>query len=348
MRKISGKIILANVIVLGLIIIAGLRLASPLAPNKAPTGISGVEHETLAAGSSPVIQELPGTTTDDAPGASQSRGTQETENGRAAGADANPKPAGKTAGTAVAEQNQQERLAVTDAPARKTAVITKEQAEEANAKYKENNNFGRPGTQRNLYYKIGDLPVILSAPHAVTQWRDNKVKVADAYTGAIVELVSQRVNCSYIAKAFNDNTDANDDEKSDYRDFLADIIINNGIKCLLDIHGVNSEMDTDIDIGTNYDLNINKDKRIKALVLDLAKQYGLKCTWNKYYPASNQNRVSTDIHRRTGIPSLQIEINGQYRFRGAEPEEVKLEKFNVIVSFIEELCVKLSAQVSQQ
>ena len=55
----------------------------------------------------------------------------------------------------------------------------------------------------------GKLPVMVSAPHAVTQLREGKVKPSDDFTGAIALAVAQLAGCGAIVTSRYDGCDPN-------------------------------------------------------------------------------------------------------------------------------------------
>lgn len=129
------------------------------------------------------------------------------------------------------------------------------QIEELNEKYKLNNANGFKNNNSTNYTIInGNIPILLSAPHAVKQVRDGKVKAEDAYTGGITEYLCKVCSCSGIIRTFNEADDPNIDNTGlgfDYKQQILNTIRQNDIKLLLDIHGCNNSYGFDFCIGTN-------------------------------------------------------------------------------------------------
>ena len=171
--------------------------------------------------------------------------------------------------------------------------------------------------------------VMLSAPHAVNQLRKGSIKYAEAYTGSMTEYLSDTHLICSITKTLNENDDANFDDTSKYRDEAVKLIKENGIKFLIDIHGASESRDFDIEIGTARGRNINYNDEIVDMFFTLAREYDYsKINVDELFTASNKNTVSSYVNEKTGIYSIQLEINKKYRSPDTEPEEFeKMLKF---------------------
>lgn len=103
----------------------------------------------------------------------------------------------------------------------------------------------------------GKNNVLLSAPHAVKS-RD---KLADMYTGSIVEYIAKQTGCFAIIRCGNLNDNPNEDNYGIglyYKYEILELIEKYGIKYLFDIHGCSNIHNLDIDIGTNNGINTNR------------------------------------------------------------------------------------------
>ena len=162
----------------------------------------------------------------------------------------------------------------------------------------------------------GEVPIILSAPHCVKQTRNGKIKGEEGETGAIVQYVSECTNCWCIYKTANKQDDANYDiENNTYKDAIIQIIKNNKIKLLLDIHGAGYENNFDIEIGTGQMENLQG----KNFIVDELKETFIRNNINNIvidtkYKAISEHTISRQISQKTKIPCIQLEINGRYRY----------------------------------
>ena len=171
--------------------------------------------------------------------------------------------------------------------------------------------------RKEVSFKIinGSLPIILSAPHAVRQLRENKIKSAEGETGAIVQILAKETGCYAIYKTYNNDDDANYDLDSKYKKELSKIIETENIKLLLDIHGAKNEHDFNIEICTDDGENINYNKElVYSLKKCFEKEKIDKITENTIFKANSIRTISKYIHEETNIPCIQLEITGRYRY----------------------------------
>lgn len=78
-----------------------------------------------------------------------------------------------------------------------------------NAQFLVNNKNGLKVNNKNYIFKIGKIPILLSAPHAVKQYRESQVKPSDYLTGALAIYLAEKCNCSYFVRNFNEKDDPN-------------------------------------------------------------------------------------------------------------------------------------------
>ena len=78
-----------------------------------------------------------------------------------------------------------------------------------NYQFLANNKNGLRIDNKNYIFKVGKIPILLSAPHAVKQYRESQVKSSDYLTGALAIYLAEKCNCSYFVRIFNDSDDPN-------------------------------------------------------------------------------------------------------------------------------------------
>ena len=99
----------------------------------------------------------------------------------------------------------------------------------------------------------GQVPILLSAPHAVKQIRNGNIKDHEFYTGAIVECLAKQIGCSCITKQYLIENAANDDPNTDnaycsYKTAINQFLQDHNIRLFVDIHGLSSNRDSIVDI----------------------------------------------------------------------------------------------------
>lgn len=157
----------------------------------------------------------------------------------------------------------------------------------------------------------GEGRVIVSAPHSVEQTREGKIKFAEPQTGVLALLLHDELNCPVIFKTKNCNDDANYDEQSPYKDALSDYIKKSEIKFLIDLHQLSSKREVSINLGTADYKNIS-DLNILNIILDeFSSQKSGLIQIDEPFDASNPYTVSSYIHNKCNIQSIQIEINSK-------------------------------------
>jgi len=211
--------------------------------------------------------------------------------------------------------------------------ITKEELTKMNAKYYDNKNNGRPGQADNVYYKIRDQKVILSAPYAVKAGE----KPQATQSGTLVENASSKAGCSFISKAYNDGEDPHVDISSKYRNVLFDLVQKNKIRFLIDIvqmfSGDNPKK-ADIVIFTNNFETVGNREELEKIVQSAAEKYNLSYDWSsKRLPATN---VVMDMLARAKLPGMQIRISSEYR------TNTDMAKYNAMVNFLADLAQKIA------
>lgn len=181
----------------------------------------------------------------------------------------------------------------------------------------------------------GTIPLMISAPHAVNQFREGQVKWADKYTGAIAILLHKLTGCHVIYASGYTGGDPNYDafDSNPYQKALIAYVKAHNIPILIDLHGASSSRPYSIEMGTApvRDLNNNivgdanpslKGHLFISKLLRLSFDYAFsrlnndapKDIWlNTIFDAGSQNTVTKAISGGSDTATIQLEINGQYR-----------------------------------
>ena len=113
-------------------------------------------------------------------------------------------------------------------------------------------DFLREHKDKDHVILIGeDKPIILSAPHGVTQWREGKIKLAEPGTINTALHLNKICNCHTIIKTKNNHDDANYDPVSEYKTALEKFIQENNIKYVIDLHSLAPHRKCDINVGVD-------------------------------------------------------------------------------------------------
>jgi len=177
-----------------------------------------------------------------------------------------------------------------------------------------------PKQEEPFWFLVGELPVLVSAPHAVRHYRQKKIKMSDQFTGSIVYLLNKLTGCHGIAATKLYGGDPNIDNPCIYKEKIADFCRIKKVKCVLDIHGAAREREFDVDFGTNKEKNLLGKVGMLETLEHNFQDFGLTRTSLDHFAASGPNTVSNYVARELGIPAVQVEINKQYRVPAQNPQ----------------------------
>lgn len=199
-----------------------------------------------------------------------------------------------------------------------------------NYQFLANDKNGAKIDNKNYIFKIGKIPILLSAPHAVKQYRESQVKPSDYLTGALAIYLAEKCDCSYFVRVFNDNDDPNFplgktllEIENEYLRTLKKLIQRYNQFLIIDIHGcVNSK---------KYDCSLwhggynTCELQIIKIFENNFNCHGLTIDNGTEYLGGQVTRQCALITN-----SFQIEIKRKIR-------TLKLENYDVLKSFIDSM-----------
>lgn len=180
----------------------------------------------------------------------------------------------------------------------------------------------------------GNIPIMISAPHAVKQYREENIKKADMYTGAIARYLHKATKCHIIYSQMFTKSDPNYDEPSinKYQTELKRYLNSHKIALLIDLHGSSSNRPYAVEMGTVpkidetskeknvQDSSLHQHKfvaeNIKTILEDKFKDLQIEqkiVTKNTIFDAGHQNTITKYISENTKTACIQLEINRNYR-----------------------------------
>lgn len=190
---------------------------------------------------------------------------------------------------------------------------------ELNEKYEANDYHGEKGEGANYQVILGEVPVLVSAPHAVCQIRNGVVKERDGMTGGIVEYLCEELGVFGVTRLWEDGDDPNyaEDERSvAYREEIAKLVKEHNIKWVFDIHGCLDKHGFDMDMGINDGQNVACGKEEIERLAENWRQRGVDARIDEKFMARRPYTVSNFVHRETGVNCVQLELNGRVRMSG--------------------------------
>ncbi len=176
---------------------------------------------------------------------------------------------------------------------------------------KEFNNLKSTKKIANFEIYKGTNNVILSAPHAHYHLRNDKHKVREYHTNSLVKVLHLTTN-SNIIFTNNDGEDYNHIKNNIYKEELKKFILENKIKFLIDIHGLEYDDDRDFEIGVNNYQNVNGNISLINKIQKKLQVGNKKVTIDTKFLARTKT-ISYYINKELGIPTIQLEIGKKYR-----------------------------------
>ena len=176
--------------------------------------------------------------------------------------------------------------------------------------------------------ETGNKKILISAPHAVEQTRNGKIKFAEPQT-AIIALALNLYGYPCMIKTKNENDDANYDLKSTYKSTLLEYVKQNDIQFVIDLHQLHQKREMDICVSTGDDnhKNLLKYKNNANKIMNGFKPKNYLVTLNNPFYASKQNTISGFLSTNN-IPSIQLEINSKILY------DYNQDKYNELINTI--------------
>ncbi|WP_462412397.1 N-formylglutamate amidohydrolase [Neobacillus sp. Marseille-QA0830] len=173
-------------------------------------------------------------------------------------------------------------------------------------------DYKQENFQQEQAYDIisGSLPVIISAPHSVTHFRDGKPKQGEFMTGVLAKYLQKRLDCWCITKTRNDRTDPNFDPVHPYKQAICDLVNDNEISLLIDLHIMAPKRPAAIEIGTGKGKNVFHDGLYAQVLKHHFETSGISpVIVDERFTGGFPYTVSSNVSSHTNIPCVQIEIN---------------------------------------
>ena len=139
-----------------------------------------------------------------------------------------------------------------------------------NERFMQNNSHGDELCEEIFEFTDRSSLLILSAPHSTRSFVAKKEKVADLYTGALVQYLGEKHHLSTLIRT----------KFTPFKALVSDCVVqkNLGENYFLDIHGFNQDIGYDVCLGTG-DLGEENYPYLQEIV-NIARQFGLKTVVN--------------------------------------------------------------------
>ncbi len=156
----------------------------------------------------------------------------------------------------------------------------------------------------------GKIPILFSAPHTITHIKENGfIKLSEPYTKAVALYLNKYFDTFAIIKNVNDGLDSNRDNNDTYKKELINLIKENDIKIVIDLHGASIERNFDVELGTLNNLSADF-STIRELEEAFKENDILEVVNNDPFKGG---AITQYIYNLKDVDVIQIEINGKYR-----------------------------------
>ncbi len=158
----------------------------------------------------------------------------------------------------------------------------------------------------------GTLPIIVTAPHATSPFREGQYRFSDGGgTAALAAMLHQLAGATAIYTTRASPADPNYDDDNAFKRKLAVLIADKRPILVLDLHGSHPYRPYDVDFGTlNGASLLGKPELQQRLELSL-RQQGVLNVSDNYFAASKHQTIAKFASRR-GVPAIQLEISSTW------------------------------------
>jgi gamma-glutamylcyclotransferase (GGCT)/AIG2-like uncharacterized protein YtfP len=164
----------------------------------------------------------------------------------------------------------------------------------------------------------GEVPVIVTAPHATRHKRGGRIKYRDKYTGALSIILHSMTACHALYTHWASEIDPNYYEDAPFKERLADITKTYGIGFVLDLHGTLRGSGEEIypGVGVGREFLLGRHQIIELLDMHLTNN-GISRGGEDVFRACLQSTIAKYASKTLGVPAMQLEIGRTLR----EPEK---------------------------
>ena len=158
----------------------------------------------------------------------------------------------------------------------------------------------------------GNIPVIISAPHATSPLRNGKRRFSDGGgTAALALAIGKITGATVIYTTYEGPSDPNYYDDNQYKDALNKLIKDKKHDFLLDLHGSHPYRSYDVDLGTMNGKSLLGNDYLLADLIAYLKADGINSiSLNRFSAAKNQ--TITKFASTNDVPAIQLEINATW------------------------------------
>jgi len=163
-------------------------------------------------------------------------------------------------------------------------------------------------------YIKGSVPVLISAPHGAKHYRaaEGRWKSQDAYTSSLAIVLGRLTGVHVLYVKNKTHEDPNNDAGTQYKEALKEIVKENRIRFVLDLHGSAADRPK-VDIGIMDDSPSMCSCPTFRGALEKAFAGFVPKVFNQRFAARGGGTITCFARNDLGIEAAQVEINANYR-----------------------------------
>jgi len=187
-------------------------------------------------------------------------------------------------------------------------------------------NYDEPSRDYFGYIK-GHIPILISAPHGAKHYRTKEArwKEEDAYTASMAIKLGELTGAHVIYVKNRAGEDPNHDVQTRYKDRLKQVVEQNHVKFVLDLHGAGRSQPFKVDVGTlSNDIQKSSCPTFKRIIAEAFQGYEPQ-VFNQRFCARGPGTVTCYARQTLGVESAQLEINAKCRIVESKTSGFKAE-----------------------
>lgn len=163
-----------------------------------------------------------------------------------------------------------------------------------------------------------ESPLLLTAPHSVTQIRREREKPAEFWTGALAETVAELTGANVLT-ALSPRNETHDAASEDhYLSVLRLLLSGDGITTVVDIHGLKGGHGIDINIGT---AGLPERSSVIAFADELSSRFAV--TVDQPFNGGRGATGMINGNSSIGSSAIQLELGPRLRRDTVDGDEVR-------------------------
>ena len=192
------------------------------------------------------------------------------------------------------------------------ALIEPDTVRAAAAVTKEINDASdHPANDSKPWFEVlqGDVPIVVTAPHATRAMRDGQYRHSDGGgTAALVRALHELAKVTAIYTNAPSPSDPNYYDDNEFKNELRRQLKDRGAVLVLDMHGSDARRPYEVDLGTMNGASLLGKESLALDLVRLLRAEGIDNLSYNRFPAA-QNQTITKFSAGLGVPAIQLEIS---------------------------------------